>query len=286
MPLHNTDLPKDRVHLSTSVIARNHKPHYVKPGLKTIHDDDIARRNGYAGALVSGIVVAAYAMPTIVRTWGADWCHRGTIRTSFKRPVYDGKTLDLEFDFFENDEGRVADITCRQAGEVVVTGKATLPGKISAPDLAPFNAGPQPFPDVPIRATEEHLRAGLPFGSEYLNVDRETVAQLTERLDLAPGDWPAGLFHPFIFLNIATMYQHRSMSFPTPGIHASSSVQMLAPVEIGTILGSVGIITRVYEEKGHGFFEAAQLIQTREGRPVALVTDAVIYRPRNARVPS
>ena len=145
-----------------------------------------------------------------------------------------------------------------------------------------LRGGAQPFPDEPLPATPETLEVGLPLGSEPLTLDAQTLALMTKRLDLAPGDWPQEVVHPFIFLNISTMHQHHSLSFPTPGVHAATEVQMLAPAKLGETVESVGRISKLYERKGHQFFESEQLIRTVDGRSIAMVRNTVIYRIRDA----
>src|SRR5215213_5911070 len=54
-----------------------------------IHDDVVAQRFGFTGALVPGVEVHAYACHPVVARWGRDWLARGTIESRFLKPVYD-----------------------------------------------------------------------------------------------------------------------------------------------------------------------------------------------------
>ena len=56
-----------------------------------IHDDDVARRFGFAGGLVPGVEVYAYMTHLPVARWGVAWLERGTAECRFLKPVYDGK---------------------------------------------------------------------------------------------------------------------------------------------------------------------------------------------------
>ena len=60
-----------------------------------IHDDVVARRHGYEGALVAGVTVYGYLARLAVAAWGMDWVARGTASVRFRRPVYDGDELTL-----------------------------------------------------------------------------------------------------------------------------------------------------------------------------------------------
>src|SRR5579864_5990365 len=51
-----------------------------------IHADEVARRYGFAGGLVPGVTVYAYACAPIVEAHGADWVERGSARLRFIAP--------------------------------------------------------------------------------------------------------------------------------------------------------------------------------------------------------
>ena len=61
-----------------------------------IHDDTVARRFGFTGALVPGVEVYAYACHPAVRRWGRAWLERGTAECRFQSPVYDGDRVAVE----------------------------------------------------------------------------------------------------------------------------------------------------------------------------------------------
>ena len=60
-----------------------------------IHDDAVARRYGFTGALVPGVEVYAYMMHLPVRRWGRAFLERGLIEARFVKPVYDGETAEV-----------------------------------------------------------------------------------------------------------------------------------------------------------------------------------------------
>src|SRR5262245_26827758 len=80
-----TPLPERRVR------ARN----LFRDSTNRIHDDEVARRHGYAGALVAGVTVYGYLAGLAVTAWGREWLQRGTASVRFLRPVYDGDDLVL-----------------------------------------------------------------------------------------------------------------------------------------------------------------------------------------------
>src|SRR3954465_66382 len=58
-----------------------------------IHDDEVARRFGFVGALVPGVEVYAYMTHLPVGRWGLEWLERGTAECRFFKPVCDGSLV-------------------------------------------------------------------------------------------------------------------------------------------------------------------------------------------------
>ena len=56
-----------------------------------IHDDAVAQKLGFAGGLVPGVEVYAYACHPAVERWGRAWLERGHMECRFLKPVYDGR---------------------------------------------------------------------------------------------------------------------------------------------------------------------------------------------------
>ena len=56
-----------------------------------IHDDAVAQKLGFAGGLVPGVEVYAYACHPAVERWGHAWLERGRMECRFLKPVYDGR---------------------------------------------------------------------------------------------------------------------------------------------------------------------------------------------------
>ena len=55
-----------------------------------IHDDTVAQRFGFRGALVPGVDVFAYMAHVPVAHFGCTWLKRGQAECRFLKPVYDG----------------------------------------------------------------------------------------------------------------------------------------------------------------------------------------------------
>jgi len=113
-----------------------------------IHDDTVARRFGFTGALVPGVDVYAYMMHLPVARWGREFLERGASECKFTSPVYDGETVEVI--------GREDGIEVISKGKCCATGWAKLserpvpgayvvaspPGMESRPEASPKTLAP------------------------------------------------------------------------------------------------------------------------------------------------
>src|SRR5213080_5388663 len=83
-----------------------------------IHDDAVARRYGFSGALVPGVDVMAYMMYLPVAKWGRAFLERGLIEARFVKPVYDGETAEVR----GNESDGVLSIEIESRGQLCATG--------------------------------------------------------------------------------------------------------------------------------------------------------------------
>src|SRR6478672_11166190 len=61
-----------------------------------IHDDAVAQRFGFRGALVPGVTVFAYMAHQPVAHFGRAWLERGAADCRFLKPVYDGEMVRVD----------------------------------------------------------------------------------------------------------------------------------------------------------------------------------------------
>src|SRR5512145_2657255 len=94
-----------------------------------IHDDDVARRFGFQGALVPGVEVYAYMTHLSVARWGVDWLERGSAECRFLKPVYDGNLVTVT----APETGGVLSLNVESKGERCAVGTAALPDAVHAP---------------------------------------------------------------------------------------------------------------------------------------------------------
>src|SRR5215467_6099746 len=107
-----------------------------------IHDDAVARQLGFAGGLVPGVEVYAYACHPIAQRWGRIWLERGSIELRFLKPVYDGRIAAVS----ALETALALELEVHSDGQLCAAGRAWLTdGALSppTPETFPFRAPPQ-----------------------------------------------------------------------------------------------------------------------------------------------
>src|SRR5258705_3388173 len=74
-----------------TVVARND----ATESENRIHADDVAKRHGFRGGLVPGVVTWGHLADAVVDALGPAWLQDGTMSARFVAPVYDGDELTL-----------------------------------------------------------------------------------------------------------------------------------------------------------------------------------------------
>jgi acyl dehydratase len=251
-----------------------------------IHDDEVARRHGYAGALVAGVTLYGYLSRLAVDAWGLDWLARGTASVRFLRPVYDGDELRIGGSIVARSANpvageAVAEIEARSPrGDVATTLVAGLAwgGAAAAPDLGAYPSAP--LPDTPPAATAATLSNLGSLGTVALRLDAAGLAQAAEDLDDPLSDYrgPRGVAHAGLLLRQANRALTENVALG-PWIHVSSDVTHLGLARAGDLLETRGTVTRVYERSRRGWIDLDLLLVVAEGaRPIARIRHTAIYR--------
>lgn len=239
-----------------------------------IHDDAVARRFGFGGALVPGVEIYAYACHAAVRRWGRDWLERGTAECRFQSPAYEGDLLRVEA---TEDGGELA-IAVRRDGATCATGRAALPasGPVTAPDAWPWRAPPAERP----AASEAALAPGTLLGTVPLEVTPARAADyLAAVRETDPIYAAQGLAHPGLVLRLCNQVLVQNVLLG-PWIHVGSAVRNLTAARVGATLTARARVMDETERKGHRMVELAVLVVEAAGRPVAEVRHTAIWRPR------
>lgn len=244
-----------------------------------IHDDSVAQRYGYQGALVPGIVICAHTMPALVDRWGKDWLKRGRVAMKHIRPGYDQDELTALYRFRSGEAGESCEIVVMRDDVVLAVGDASLPPE--APQVpADFPRGPRPVPTELPLAEPGILEPDQLLSTTPTLMDKAEHERMLSRIGGVSGQWGYGSIHPVAYQHLTSHDAINSFQYSTPGIHVSGDTQMLDWIEPGEELHSTGRVVAVYERKGHHYFDTEQLVQTADGRPVAFCRRSVIYRTR------
>src|SRR5256885_14476535 len=119
-----------------------------------IHDDAVAQRFGFKGALVPGVAVFAYMAHQPVARWGRAWLERGAAECRFLKPVYDGDMVRVS----ATPEGDGLALLVESGGQRCATGQAPMPRPRAAPAVNSLPAG------MPPGARPQARQGSLPVG--------------------------------------------------------------------------------------------------------------------------
>ena len=146
-----------------------------------IHDDTVARRFGFRGALVPGVEVFAYMAHVPVAHFGRAWLEQGEAACRFLKPVYDGDIARVTAAAVDDGLALVVE----SAGERCATGRASMPAPQPAPAIDALPAGVPPA-ERP-KASEESLGVGRALGIAPHVIDRAALQNYLDAIVVADG---------------------------------------------------------------------------------------------------
>lgn len=243
-----------------------------------IHDDAVAQRFGFTGALVPGVEVHAYACHPVVARWGRDWLERGMIESRFLKPVYDQAMVTAGAE--AQPDGRLA-IRVESGGVLCATATAALPAAAEpAPALADFPWSPPPAPEARPEASEATLAPGLRLCTAAEPMTREVLADYLAGIgETEPLYAAEGLVHPGLVLRLCNKALTQNVRLG-PWIHVGSAARNLAPARLGEALAVHALVLANEDRKGHRIVELDALVVADGARPVARVRHTAIWRVR------
>ena len=247
-----------------------------------IHDDEIARKFGFRGALVPGVTVYAYLTHPLAEAFGSAWLERGTASVRFTKPIHEGEEVRVTGTVTARDAKSIAaTVTAStEAGGECATLIATLPAGSPVPlNLAQYPAAPLPA-DRPV-ATRAHFASLDALGTPVNPYDAERAAEVVDRFSdgLALYRGARGWMHPAFILDQSNKALSLNVRL-SPWIHVGSVVRHLGGARVGDTLATRGRVRSLFEKKDKQFVEAdlAVVVETG-GRPrlVAHVLHTAIY---------
>jgi acyl dehydratase len=236
--------------------------HVVEEADNKIHDDDVARRFGFTGALVPGVELFARLTTPLVQAWGEEWLSGGRVDVRFRRPVYDGEELLVEV----GDDGR---LTATGAdGEVRCVGSAGPTA--DRPDLTAFAespAGPAPVADPVVGPFGSVSEAVTVEQNEwYLDAVGEPLALYRDNAWAQPGMLIKAV-HRLLTRNVAL----------GPWIHTASDCRFLGVARLPALMTSHGRVTHV-GRRGRNDEVRYDALVLADGAPVLHVRHTALYR--------
>jgi hypothetical protein len=242
-----------------------------------IHDDDVARRFGFEGALVPGVEVYAYMTHLPLARWGSDWLARGTAECRFLKPVYDGSVVSVN----ATETSGALSLTVESEGERCATGTATLPDDVKPAAVRESTPIP-PFADR-LDADETTLAAGRHLTSHPLHVTHDYLRQYLAAIRESEALYAReSVVHPALMLRLCNSALKDNVKLG-PWIHVASAIRHCGLARTDDSLVAHAQVAANYERNGHRLVDLDVVIVANGASPVAHVRHTAIYRLRSAR---
>lgn len=258
------------------VVAHND----AKDSGNPVHDEDVAKRLNFSGALVPGVTVFGYMTHGLLEHYGESWLDRGRMHVRFRRPVYAGQKLLIHSTSGEDvSTADLVDIrVTNQNDEACALGSGSLP--TSMPGSA---VGPLPPPrDLPRRkwpARRERLLEERVLGSITAVFEKadtsEFLTAMQDKLDV----YRSGVVHPAWLLRQANLIVDGSVDVG-PWIHVESDIQNYNRGFSGRPIEIRAQVVKLFERKGHDYadLDVVLLDGNDTERILMRVLHRVIYR--------
>ncbi|MGY1988037.1 hypothetical protein ACI792_17605 [Blastococcus sp. SYSU DS0669] len=235
--------------------------HVVEESTNKIHEDDIARRYGFAGALVPGVELFARTTTPLVAAWGAEWLSRGRIDLRFRRPTYDGDEL-----LVDPADGRLT--VSGPSGEVRCVGSAGLGAdRLDLAGYAPVPAPRELLTDPVVGPMGSVSEAGTAERNDWY------LDAIGEPLELYRQE---GLVHPGLLLRLVNELLMQNVALG-PWIHTSSDCRFLGAARLPVELTAHGRVTDVGRRGRHDEVRYDALVLAGD-EPVLQVHHTALYR--------
>ena len=240
-----------------------------------IHDDAVARKLGFAGGLVPGVEVYAYACHPVVQRWGRVWLERGEMECRFRKPVYDGRIALVT----SRESASDLEIEVQSEGVLCATGRASLgDGPLLPPPIDTLEHRTPPETRPP--ASESSLAEGTCLCTAPVRVTREVAADYLR--DVCESDQlyaREGLVHPGFVLRQCNFALRENVVLPA-WIHTGSKVRNFAAACIGDVLCVRARVTANYERKGHRMVDLDACVIANDRTVISRVLHTAAYRLR------
>ena len=249
------------------VIAENH----AHSSENRIHNDDVAARLGFRGALVPGVAVYGYMTHPLVERLGSQWLSHHATSVRFLKPAYEGDELRIEL----KTQDDTHEATCVGPRDELL---AVLHSRV-APELQTA-----PKPAVFARAPVVHERPEIawdtidcerPLSAWQWDANVDENAEYTSHV----ADFQTvykDYIHPHWALATANRVLVREYVMPA-WIHVRSEIEQYRPFKVGMQINVQAAPMEKWKKRGHEFVRLAIHYEDNEG-PLSVVQHTAIFR--------
>lgn len=245
-----------------------------------IHNDDIAKRYGFRGALVPGVAVWGHVTHPFVERDGAEWLRSAHVSVRFHKPAYhdDELTIVLAPDNESEDVDERAQ--CHNSrGEFL----AEITSPPDARNRFLPESGDELFENAPTKPSArvdmvwDTVVPGQRFAAWTLELDAAENARYCDEIRDALSVYSQDhVVHPHWLLSIANDCLTREYVMPA-WIHVGSEVRCHQLLEVGDVVDVHTIVQDRWERKGHQFLRTYTRYE-RGGELTTEISHTAIFR--------
>ena len=244
-----------------------------------IHAADGARQYGYKAALVGGVTVYGWCVPSILEAVGESWLDTGWAELNFRRPTYPDDEMTVTA---IDDSGTWTLTADKSGGETCIRGQFGLG---LAPWLDTITRSSRLEADEQPSEREWLTLENAPIGKDLLTLPIAISADEARSLAVKPlrateavftGERP--LLHPSTIARQMMNLLSYSFDYGRPSIHVSSHLQYLARIEAGQDLRLTGHFVNAYAQKGHHYAQFDGTLLDADGNELARMRHTNIFK--------
>jgi len=230
-----------------------------------IHSPTVAAQFGFRGGLVPGVNVYGYLTVPVVRHYGRAWLDSGWMRVRFRKPFYDGDSVNVR--------------ASEMDGVITVEAERAAAEAGLHREIAPMPLIEHALPDPRPLASHEAITAGMALGSftaDLAEQHRRIVAALADPLELY-----REFVHPTVLLGLANDILVRNFILPA-WVHTSSDIHNYRAVRVDEQVSVLGRIRDAFTDKGNEYLICEVTLVSGSGEVVQHVAHIAIWqlRPR------
>ncbi len=247
-----------------------------------IHSDEIAKRYGFTGALVSGVSVFGYLTYPLVKSYGKEWLTRGVAEVKFLKPAYADDLLTIRTENLgqKNLDRHRHHLTSafNAKGTLLAQLESWMPEEITPIDALTFvTSASTQTPREEIHWDKIILQRPSALRSWTMSrEDNQHFVQIM-RDDLPLySEGEAALLHPYYLLHECNQALMRIFIMPA-WIHVGSNMTFRSAICVGQALEMFAVPIQKWEHKGHQFIKLYMVIRA-DGQVALEVEHTAIFR--------